>query len=147
MGGRGGSPNPGPQAPAAAAAAAKSDQAVNLPGLTELENRVLTNYYTAHTDPNSPAYVFIYDLHNTMSDVSMSTLQDTLKSMDRKGLIQLNPYADQKNLDYRERAAGFKFGGQLVTNFFPRAVKPRTNRNPRPDVRTPINPTGKLAAR
>jgi hypothetical protein len=120
---------------------------VNLPGLSDLENQILTNYYKAHTDPIDPKFVFIYDLHNTMPGVSLSKLQETLVSMDRRRLIQLNPYADQKNLDHRERAAGFKFGGQHVTNFYPLAVKTRTNKNPRPDVRTPINPTGKLSAR
>lgn len=120
MGGRGGGSSIASKAatPSAAAAPAAPAPAAPVATPSSHEAAILQAFDRAQGHYLNTSFKFLADVQEA-SGLDRETFVSTLKDMDRARRIQLDPDPDAKNVTARERDAGFRFGGKLVTMMRP----------------------------
>jgi hypothetical protein len=102
MGGRGGSPNPGPQAPAVAQA--------QTPAAPSAEAQIRQAYNDLQQRPGE--WIALADLRGQLSAMSRSEQDAALKSIAVKPGVQIIHWDNHNALGPRDHAAALRFGGQ-----------------------------------
>jgi len=114
MGGRGGAPRTNLDT-VIAQAAARAQAPVAAP--QSLDDRILASIDSLPRHWRVSEWATLKGLRDALPDVTSTDLERTLKVLDRQDRIELIWDFDAKNVNAPERAAGFQFGGKLVTAF------------------------------